>query len=156
VDSNPVVVGGRLYAGSGVSRRHKDTEVFCLDAEDGRVLWRLPPDLPAWGSAAPDGGEVDFGRGHGRVRPGGEPPQKRAGAVLCVDARTGRRRWRYDVSDGVLVQPAVDGRHLYFGARDGRCYCLRRDDGRPRWQAELGSPVVARPALVDNHLYVVA
>src|SRR5262249_61184562 len=65
IDANPVVVGGRLYAGSGLSRRYRDAEVFCLDAAGGEVLWRLPTDLPAWGSPAVGGGQGFFGLGTG-------------------------------------------------------------------------------------------
>src|SRR5207302_8287917 len=36
VDSTLAVVGNCVYGGSGVSRRHRVTEVFCLDARDGR------------------------------------------------------------------------------------------------------------------------
>jgi outer membrane protein assembly factor BamB len=156
IDSNATVAAGRLYAGCGISRKYKNTEIFCLDAGDGTVVWRQSTDLPVWGSPAVDGEQVFFGLGNGRLTKDVTPPARPAGAVLCVDTATGRTRWRCDVPNGVLAQPAVDGARVYFGARDGCCYAVDRRDGRQCWRADLGSAVVTRPALVGSELFVVA
>jgi outer membrane protein assembly factor BamB len=156
VDTSPTVVGKRLYGGSGGSRRHKSTEIFCLSTEDKTVLWRKPTELPVWGSPTVVDDQVFFGLGNGRLIKSAEPPEKPAGTLLCVSAKTGDPLWHYPVSDSVLVKPTVDERHVYFGARDGFCYCLRREDGRLCWKEEVGSPVVTGLALQDQHLYVAA
>ena len=156
VDTSATVAGNRLYAGSGVSRLRKATKIFCLDADAGKVVWEEATDLPVWGSAAVSGGQVFFGLGNGRLTRSAEPPEKPAGALLCVSADTGKTQWRYGVSDGVLARPAIDDEHVYFGARDGYCYCLERLQGRLCWTQNLGSPLVTNPALRDRRLYVVA
>ena len=156
VDTNPIVAGGCLYCGSGVSRTRKKTEVFCVDANTGAIVWQKPTDLPAWGSPAVSRDQVFFGIGNGRLTQSALPPEKPAGAVLCLSAKNGELQWRYDVGDSVLVRPALDADHVYFGARDGSCYCVARSDGRLRWSQSLGSPLVTNPALLDGSLYVVA
>jgi outer membrane protein assembly factor BamB len=156
VDSNPAVVGNRLYAGSGISRLHKNTAAFCLDTADGRVVWREPTDLPVWGSPTIDGDDVYFGLGNGRLTNSVAPPETPAGALLCLDCRTGQSRWRYPVADGVLAQPSVDAQRVYFTSRDGHCYAVERKSGQLAWKQDLGSPVVTRPAVVDGRVYVVA
>jgi outer membrane protein assembly factor BamB len=156
VDASATVVGKCLYSGSGVSRTRKATTIFCLDADEGKVLWQRTTDLPVWGSPAVSGDEVFFGLGNGRLMRSAEPPEKPAGALLCVAAKTGETRWRYAVSDGVLVRPIADDEHVYFGARNGCCYCLDRFHGRVCWTQDLGSPLVTNSALLDRHLYVVA
>jgi outer membrane protein assembly factor BamB len=167
VDATPAVVDGRLYAGSGIGRNSGepgDPAVFCLEARTGRKLWLLPLErnLPAWGSPVVAGEEVYFGIGNGDMftDAGDEKP---AGALLCVDARTGRERWRYPVGNGVLNRPVVDATRVYFGSRDGVCYAVGRKDGRLHWQLRLGSAVLASPALVrcrtcgtSEYLYVLA
>jgi outer membrane protein assembly factor BamB len=153
VDSSPAVVGDRLYAGSGIGREAGeagDPAVFCLDARTGKKLWLLPLEarnLPAWGSPAVAGDQLFFGIGNGDLLETTRD-EKPAGALLCVDARTGRERWRYDIGNGVLNKPAVDETCVYFGGRDGFCYCVDRKDGRLRWKVNLHSPVVASPVLV--------
>jgi outer membrane protein assembly factor BamB len=145
VDSNPAVVGGRLYVGSGVGDLYRETVIFCLDTATGKEAWRIPVDLPAWGSPRVSGGYVFFGLGNGNFyesdgsRPGG--------AVLCVEAATGKRYWRCDVPDAVLDRPAVDRHWVWFGSRDGHLYCVDRTDGQVRWKQDLGSPVVTAPTL---------
>jgi outer membrane protein assembly factor BamB len=148
VGASPVVVGKRLYVGSGVDRNHPDnpgeTAVFCLDADTGKLVWKVKTDLPSWGAPAAAGGQVFFGLGNGDIFTDATKP---AGAMLCLDAGTGKQQWRTDVPNGVLERPAVDRGGVYFGARDGCCYCLNRRDGKRRWKRDLGSPVLTTPAL---------
>jgi outer membrane protein assembly factor BamB len=96
---------------------------------------------------------VFFGTGNGKLTRSDRRP---AGALVCLDAATGRRLWRYPVPDAVLSAPAVAGERVYFGSRDRHCYCLDRHDGRLCWRHDLGSPVVAAPVAAGLHLYVVA
>jgi outer membrane protein assembly factor BamB len=147
VDANPVVVGGRVYGGSGVGDEYKETALFCLDAETGKERWRMPTDLAVWGRPAVNGGFVYAGLGNGNFL---ESAARPAGAVLCLEAATGKRLWRYDVADAVLTRVAADGERVYFGSRDGSCYAVERKEGKLAWKVGLGSPVVASPALVQG------
>jgi outer membrane protein assembly factor BamB len=156
VDSSPAVEGGRVYAGSGVSLSRHRTEAFCLDARTGAVLWRLPTNLPVWGSPAVDGREVYFGLGNGRYSHPPPPPEKPAGAVLCVDADAGRERWRRPTPDAVFCRPALDGPRVFVGCRDGCCWGLDRYSGAVCWQAQLGSAVFARPAPAGTRVYALS
>src|SRR5262249_15065737 len=81
----------------------------------------------------------------------------------CLKASTAEVIWRYDISDGIHVRPAVDKRHVYFAARDGNCYCVDRKEGQLLWKRGLGSPIVASPYLArcichacSTSLYVAA
>jgi outer membrane protein assembly factor BamB len=150
VDANPLVVGDRLYVSSGIDRDAQDPgdpAVFCLDVKTGKRIWLLAlgrRNLPAWGSAVAAGDQVYFGLGNGNLYTDEENP---AGALLCVDRKTGTEQWRVNLSNGVLNRPAVDPFRVYFGCRDGFCYCVDRKDGQLRWKNDLGSPVLASPAL---------
>ena len=165
IDCPPVVVGNHVYCGSGVDRDvdgPQETAIFCLEADTGHEVWRVKTNLPAWGKPAASGEWVFFPLGNGDVMKSAEPPEKPAGAILCVSVRDGQEAWRYDVSDGVIEGPAVDGGQVYFGCRDGHCYCVARKTGQLRWEHDLGSPVLATPALaacsccgVTNSVYAV-
>jgi outer membrane protein assembly factor BamB len=156
IDSSPAVSGRRLYLGSGISRTKRTTQCLCLDTENGKVLWRFPTNLPVWGSPVVFGEDVFFGLANGRLLTPPEPPMEPAGGVLCLMAKTGEYRWRYEAGDAVFVRVAVNTRHVYLGARNGVCSCLDRQTGRLCWKQDVGSPVVASPALVGDRLYVVA
>lgn len=146
--ATPLVVDNRVYIGSGVDRNRPqdpgETALFCLDADTGKQVWKVPVDLPCWGAAALGGDRVYFPLGNGDVFTDAPKP---GGAVVCLSAVNGRQRWRQDVPNGVLERPALDRHRVFFGARDGKLYCVGRYDGRPRWEAIVGSPVVAAPAL---------
>ncbi len=161
VDANPLVIDNRLYGGSGVGDYHKETMLFCLNADTGEVHWRMPVDLPMWGMAAVRGEYVYAGIGNGNFLMSAdklENPQRPAGAVLCLERATGKRIWRYDLSDGVHGRVCVDERRVWFASRDRHCYSLDRHDGKFLWKTDIGSPIVASPALVgdgaEQSLYV--
>jgi outer membrane protein assembly factor BamB len=141
IDTPPVVVGKRLYAGSGYGLYR----AFCLDAETGKPIWEVELNLPSFGAPRVAGEHVYYGTGNGDFLKSEDHP---AGALLCLEAATGRLVWRYDVPDAIHGQPAVDDRHVYFGARDRSFYCLGRKDGRLSWKRPLGSAIVASPELV--------
>jgi outer membrane protein assembly factor BamB len=156
VDTPPTVVGKRLFAGSGYGK----FEAFCIDTDTGRPVWEVDLDLPSFAGPTVAGEHVFYGVGNGDfLNSDGKP----AGALLCLSAGHGKPVWRFDVADAVHGKPAVDGRHVYFGSRDGHCYCLARKDGGLVWKTGLGSAVVASPELVrcpccggSTSLYVAA
>jgi outer membrane protein assembly factor BamB len=149
VDTSPAVVDGRVYGGSG----YGTFEVFCLDQGTGKPVWRMPVELPCFAAPQVAGGLAVFALGNGDFLKSAEEP---AGAVLCLEARTGQRLWRYDVPDAVHGRPAVDGERVWFCSRDRHCYCLEQKEGRLLWKQDLGSPTVAAPVLAGGRLVVAA
>lgn len=153
IDSTAAVVGRRVYAGSGVSRRFRETAVFCLDASTGSEIWRTPVDLPAWGSPLADEQHVFIGLANGRLDQSAETP---AGALVCLDAASGKLLWRCPMTDGVMSRPARVGENVCVTCRDGYCYLLDQSDGRIIWRRDLGSAIVTNPVFLDGKVFVAA
>jgi outer membrane protein assembly factor BamB len=147
-EGSATVAGRYLYAGA-TSGGHD--ELLCLDAATGRLVWRTEVALPLRAAPRCAGGFVFAGLGNGTLTRSAARP---AGAVVCLEAATGRRVWEYDVADGVLAQPAVDQTSVYFGSRDGHCYAIDRRAGKVRWTRDVGSPLVAAAALAGRYLLV--
>lgn len=152
IGSGPVLGrDGKLFVGSGVDRNRPEdpgeTALLCIDTSNGKSLWKVPVNLPAWGSPAINGDQVFFGLGNGDIFDDAPSP---AGAMLSLDAGSGKMNWRTDMPNGVLDKPAVDQEHVYFGCRDGHCYCLDRSSGKIVWKKFLNSPVIAAPALARS------
>ncbi len=156
MDTTPAIRGGRLYGGGGISRLYRLPEAFCLDARTGQPIWRVPTHLPVWGSPVVEGGDAFFGLGNGRLTESVAPPERPAGALVCLDADTGEERWRARAADGVLVRPVVVDHFVYFAARDGFVRAVHRRTGALAWEQDLGSPIVAAPTLFHGRLYVAA
>lgn len=144
VDANPVVHAGRVYAGSGKSRNNDLLAVVCLDAANGKEIWRQRVEYSAYGTPALADGRLYIGIGNGTMTEDREP---NVGALLCLDAGTGQELWRVNVPGSILGKPAIDGEHVYFGCRNGKVYCVGKATGKVRWTQTLASPVLASPAL---------
>jgi len=56
--------------------------------------------------------------------------------VYCLDAPTGKVRWRFFTEGPVRLAPTVAGGKVYLGSDDGWVYCLRADDGTLLWKYE--------------------
>jgi eukaryotic-like serine/threonine-protein kinase len=145
--SSPVHVNGTVIFGSG------DGHVYALDARTGRQHWRAVAGGRVRSSPAVDGGRVYVGSADGRV--------------YAFDLRTGALRWRYD-TEGVRLEsrnfgydrrtvqssPAVSGRAVYVGARDGFLYAIDATTGQLRWRFDHKlSWVNTSPAVHDGVVY---
>ena len=79
------------------------------------------------------------------------------GALLALDPRTGKERWRFeqfDVSDSGILTTASDV--LFTGGREGYFYALDARTGAMLWKASLGGQIVMGPIAyaVDGKQYV--
>jgi PQQ-like domain len=110
VDGKPAVANNRVCAGSGYGK----LEVFCLDAGNGKPVWRLPVEFSAFAAPTVHGECVFFGIGNGNLLGSAELP---AGALLCVDAQGGRELWRYPYSGRLIGRGGYrsnEGDHTCF------------------------------------------
>lgn len=91
--------------------------------------------------------------------------------VYCLDAATGRERWKVFTDGPVRLAPSLAGGRVYVGADDGRVYCISASDGKIVWQRSIapddtrviGSgkiismwPIRTGVAVQDNTLYCAA
>jgi outer membrane protein assembly factor BamB len=144
IDSNPLIHEGKVYAGSGTSKKSKNSRIFCVDLKTGQELWGEKADYSAWGSPAIAGKQVFFATGNGTFSEDRDPV---AGLVLCRDAATGKPMWERALPNSIVSRPAVDRYQVYVGCRDGNCYTLDRQTGEIVWSKTLQSPVLASPAI---------
>jgi outer membrane protein assembly factor BamB len=156
IDASPWVSNGRVIVGSGPSRKFSALQVVSLDVGTGTPAWRVATDLPAWGSPRAAGGRVFIGLANGRLNEGARPPETPAGAVLCLDERTGDILWRFDAEDAVFQQPTADGGRVYFGSRDGNLYAVDAVSGELVYRVPVGGPVIGPPAVSGGKVYVIS
>jgi outer membrane protein assembly factor BamB len=154
-DSTPFLANGRLFFGSGASRRFKQSYVICLDAKSGEQVWRTPVPLPAWGPPVVANGKVFVGTGNGRLHEAAKPPETPAGAMSCFDAKTGDLLWAFPLPDAVFAQPVVVGERVVFGCRDGNLYGLSFD-GKEGFRVSMGGPVMASAAVAGSNVVAVS
>jgi outer membrane protein assembly factor BamB len=155
IDTTPIVGDGVIFAGSGVSRRvPAEPAAFALSADTGRIRWRTPFELPVWATPALADGVLYVGLANGRLLEGPQSPEPPRGAVVALDATSGKERWRFTECDAVFGAPATDAARVYVGSRDGNCYALDRATGRRVWSRFCDSAVVAGPVWAGGSLVV--
>jgi outer membrane protein assembly factor BamB len=75
------------------------------------------------------------------------------GRVFCLDAKTGRERWRVQTRSVFAAQPALSGDRAYVTGMDRRVYCFRLSDGKILWTFDTGGPIESSPVLEGDRLY---
>ena len=165
--ASPAVVDGRIYLTGG---RDGKAELFCLNADDGKELWKLPLNEKifdfkgnAWGAGPRAAVTVDGGSVFALTG---------AGQLVCAST-AGERKWQLDmVGDlggsvenvdagepkvygwGYCWGPLVDGGHLICtpGSADGAglVVALDKTSGKVVWrckdldeEATYASPIIS-------------
>ncbi len=171
-ESSPAVVGGTVYFGLGVG----GNAICAVDAETHEERWRIDTPYPVFSAPTVVDGLLYVGMGNGNyaqtaqellaarteeLRNAGKSAEEiaaatkdmgPAGAIWCLDARTGEVRWKHPLPDTVLGSVACEAGRLYCGCRDGRLYCLSTD-GRPLGQYDARGPIFSAAALGRRHVY---
>lgn len=157
--SSVAVVGNRIYTmGDKGGAQH----VLALDKADGRVVWSAKVG-PAWDD------EYAGPRGTPTVDGGLVYAIGTEGDLVCLDAASGRERWRKSLPrdfGGAMMSmwkfsesPLVDGDRLVFtpGARDAALVAVDKRTGQTIWKAPVpdlgpqGKDGAAYSSIVISH-----
>jgi outer membrane protein assembly factor BamB len=71
------------------------------------------------------------------------------GALVRVDAATGRQVWRINVGQKLSAGPGADDGHVVVGTDKGDVLAFDAD-GKPAWTAQVSSEVIAPPRVTDG------
>jgi outer membrane protein assembly factor BamB len=117
--STPSIIGEMIYIGS------YDCNMYCLSLE-GKELWRFRTG-GAVGNVAPvnvHGDHVYFGSWDL--------------TFYCVDRHTGKEKWRFKTSQGILSGGLCHDNVVYFGSKEG-FHALDMETGEELWSIKFGS-----------------
>jgi outer membrane protein assembly factor BamB len=142
------LVGDRLYT---MGYRDGKEAVVCLDASNGREVWRFA-------YASKTHGQFPGTRCTPLVAAGQVYTMGYEGVAHCLNAATGQLVWQADARQhgavipwwGITTSPVLAGPNiLYNVAKHG--LALRRDDGKVAWQSPKGGEHgYASPVLYDQ------
>jgi len=119
IAAKPIAVNGIIYVAS------MDGKVYALNAELGSKLWETQVALPfTWSAINPIGGIIAspvYSKGKLYVL-------IRDGALLSLDAFTGKILWKYELENKTAITPTlVDDKYLVFFDDTGRIYIFDID-----------------------------
>jgi outer membrane protein assembly factor BamB len=149
--ASPAVVDHIVYMAflnkppCNATRSGLDGEVVALDAETGKVRWKVKM-APTESSPVVVGGLVYVGDWSGKL--------------YALNARSGRVVWTYQTGDKVKDGVAYAGGRVYFGSYDSHVYALNARTGKLVWRAgaqqRLGASgrFYSTPAVAYGRVYI--
>jgi outer membrane protein assembly factor BamB len=136
----PAVVDARVYAASA------DGELYCLDATDGKFIWRIKTGTELTAGVSTDGKVI--------VVAGAD------GAILAFDAEAGKPLWKAQASTEVLSPPALGSGVVVVRSMDNRIAAFDLVSGTRRWFVQRTAPALALRAspgiLIDDDIAYIA
>ena len=127
------------------TRSEIDGEVVALDADTGKVRWKVKT-APTESSPLVAGGLVYVGDWSGKV--------------YALNAKSGRVVWTYQTGDKVKDGMAYAGGRVFFGSYDTHVYALNARTGKLVWktgaQQRLGATgtFYSTPAVAYGRVYI--
>ncbi|PQO47537.1 PQQ-binding-like beta-propeller repeat protein [Blastopirellula marina] len=81
-----------------------------------------------------------------------------SGLFHCLDAKTGKRHWTYDMLAAAWGSPLIVGGHVYIGDEDGDVCVFKLstdpDDAEPINEVSMGNSVYSTPIVANGVLYI--
>jgi outer membrane protein assembly factor BamB len=153
VDAPVALVGDRILAASAFLPAEKvgDRAVFCLDAKDGSVRWRLPLDHNPWAGPSVVGKLVVVGTSS--IGYDYKELKGAKGEVAAINLDDGKIKWRKPVKGGVLSTVALTNNLAIATATDGKVRTYDLADGTPGWVYDAKTPFFAPAAVVGDVVY---
>lgn len=113
--------------------------IFCLNARNGRELWRHQIKGIFAAEPALDGlhAYVSAMDGH----------------VYCLRMTDGKVLWKFDTGGPVESSPVLDDGHVYVGSWNRSFFCIARDTGRKVWEFRTGGAIKGTGAVWQERIY---
>jgi outer membrane protein assembly factor BamB len=142
-----VLAYGRVFVSNSHGR------LLALNSRTGKTIWKrnFPRCIAA--SPAVARGTLYVPLMHRRPCVKNAPGAR--GLIAALDAKTGRRKWRFRAG-AIESAPLIVGHTLYFGSWDRRVYALnvRKKRHRVIWSHELDDKVTGAVAYANNTIFV--
>lgn len=153
IEGTPAVVDGTVYAVQTGGR------LIALDAAGGITKWEYPSDEQLFGDDEDDG---DWDATTEATAPAVDSTtayfglhnlDSQAGAVYAVDTATGRHKWTFRTTTGIVRPPIVADGLVHAVCAEGILHTLDAATGEQCWQFHLGGDP-GEPVVQDGVLYV--
>jgi outer membrane protein assembly factor BamB len=153
VDAGVAVAAQKVFAASAYldDERIGERALFCLDAADGKLVWRAPLALNPWGGATLAGDLAIVACSSIRFDPKKIPGA--TGEIVAVRIADGSIAWRKPIPGGVVSSVAVSGPLAVFTATDGTVRAYEVAGGSEKWSYPARTPFFAGVAIAGGVVY---
>ena len=154
VDAPVAVAGDRVFVCSAFLEKEKvgDRALFCLDAKDGKTIWRKSVPMNPWGGAAISDKLVIVAGSTLNYDP--KELKKAKGFIAAFDLDAGESKWLKEIPGGVVGNVALANGQAIACATDGKVRSFDLASGERRWIYDTKSALFAPPAVSNGVAYV--
>ena len=126
-----------------------DGKIIGFDLRSGKELWKVEVGTPVLAEGIVENDQLYIGGG--------------STAFYKIDINSGKVIWKFAGIAGLIQgQPALDSKHVVFGAWDRHLYCLDKNTGKLLWKwnngkpHQLYSPGNIVPVIANGKVFLVA
>jgi outer membrane protein assembly factor BamB len=154
VDSPLLVAGDKVLVASSFLDKEKEGEraLFCLNAADGKELWKAPLTYNPWGGPTLAGDTVIVTTSTIPYDP--KLIEGAKGEVIALDLATGKEKWKKALPGGVLGCASATASGAVFTCTDGKLRAFDLKDGSRKMIYDAKAAFFAPPAVVADVAYV--
>jgi outer membrane protein assembly factor BamB len=154
VDAPILVAGDRVLVASAFLDKEKegDRALFCLNALDGKEVWKAPLTYNPWGGPTLAGDTVIVTTSTIAYDP--KEMEGCKGEVVAIDLATGKEKWKKPVPGGVLGCAVATSDSAVFTCTDGKLRAFDLKDGARKMIYDAKAAFFAPPAVVGDVAYL--
>jgi outer membrane protein assembly factor BamB len=152
VDAPIAVIDNQVLVGSAFLDKEQlgDRALYSLDLRTGAIQWRTPLKLNPWGGPSVQGDTVIV---TGSTVGYDLKVKNAKGDIAAYDLKTGKEKWRKEVSGGVVSCAALTKELAVVTATDGKVRAFEMTTGERRWIYDARMPLFAPVALTGTVAY---
>jgi outer membrane protein assembly factor BamB len=154
VDAPLLVAGDKVLVASSFLDKEKEGEraLFCLNAADGKEIWKAPLAYNPWGGPTLAGDAVIVTTSTIPYDP--KEIEGAKGEVIALDLATGKEKWKKALPGGVIGCAAATADAAVFTCTDGKLRAFDLKDGSRKMIYDAKAAFFAPPAVVADVAYV--
>jgi outer membrane protein assembly factor BamB len=144
IHSSPVVLGDRVYFGA------YDGYVYCLNTQNGALIWETQPGQ--WIGSSP---AIDATRNHMLI---GTERGNNGGSLVALNADGGSLVWELKTGGYIHSSPCFDAprNQVIVGSNDFNVYAADADTGAERWRFHTDGEIKGRVVMDEASTCFVA
>ena len=152
VDAPVNVVGDKVLICSAYLDKEKvgDRALYCLDANNGNIIWRAPLKLNPWGGASVDGTTIVVTGSN--IGYDTKALKGAKGLIAAFDLANGKEKWSKDITGGVVACAALANGSAVVTATDGKVRAFDIATGERQWLYDAKMPLFAPAEIGRAHV----
>jgi len=140
IEFPPAISGGVAYL------VNKYGNVYAVRLKDKKILWTRIVRKRLHGSPIDVTGPAYYD--------GDVYVAEIGGALIALNAKTGRIDWKRDLEAHLESSPLIVGNKLYIGTDSSQVLAIDADDGHKVWEYKAGASIKASPSFHQGRIYV--